>query len=298
MPISISQKIKQRIADCNQFNADHYRPFIIDGKILGAVNTKNCLMLKSFPDVFIIKSNSVMMHPDLKDYPARTSAMAEILGQLKTDGLVNGWRDELYPVTANFTSEPVMAMERAAVPLFGFCGFGVHLNGFIETPDGYSMWVAKRSMNKPTGPGKLDQMVAGGQPIGLSLFENMTKESMEEASVPKHLSFRAQSIGALSYIGERQGGLRNDVLYIYDLLLPKDFTPINSDGEVEEFYLWPIHQVLDIVLNSQRFKFNTSLVIIDFCIRHGLIYSDLPDYNEIINSLHGASIATQFSSFT
>jgi len=140
--------------------------------------------------------------------------------------------------------------------------------------------------------------VAGGQPIGLSLYDNMIKESMEEASVPEHLAVRAKSVGALSYIGERPDGLRHDVLYIYDLLLPNDFIPANSDGEVEEFYLWPIHQVLDIVLNSQRFKFNTSLVIIDFCIRHGLIYSDLPDYNEIINSLHGASIATQFSSFT
>lgn len=53
--------------------------------------------------------------------------------------------------------------------------YGVHVNGFQhngpgEQPDSKGsstfLWVAKRSASKPTYPGKLDNMVAGGQVRG------------------------------------------------------------------------------------------------------------------------------------
>ena len=47
--------------------------------------------------------------------------------------------------------------------------YGVHINGYVETPDGLELWVARRSKDKPTWPGKLDHIVAGGQVCGCSL---------------------------------------------------------------------------------------------------------------------------------
>lgn len=45
---------------------------------------------------------------------------------------------------------------------------GVHVNGFVTLPDGsQELWVARRSATKPTWPGKLDHIAAGGQPHGL-----------------------------------------------------------------------------------------------------------------------------------
>lgn len=45
---------------------------------------------------------------------------------------------------------------------------GVHLNGFVCLPGGSrELWVARRSASKPTWPGKLDHIAAGGQPHGL-----------------------------------------------------------------------------------------------------------------------------------
>ena len=61
------------------------------------------------------------------------------------------------------------------------------------------------------------------------------------------------------------------MLYNFDLELPADFVPVNADGEVEEFYLWPVEQVMDMVRDGDEFKFNCSLVVIDFLIRHGFI---------------------------
>ena len=54
-------------------------------------------------------------------------------------------------------------MERAAAVYLGIKAYGVHINGFTQTQQGEEMWVATRSLKKPTWPGKLDHMVAGGQ---------------------------------------------------------------------------------------------------------------------------------------
>ena len=46
-------------------------------------------------------------------------------------------------------------------------------------------WIARRSLSKPVGPGKLDQIVGGGVPIGVGLRDNLIKECAEEASIPR-----------------------------------------------------------------------------------------------------------------
>jgi len=61
--------------------------------------------------------------------------------------------------------------------------------------------------------------------------------------------------------------------------------PRNTDGEIVEFYLWPIDKVAEIVRETTEFKFNCNLVIIDFLIRHGFILPEEPDYLEILAGL-------------
>lgn len=96
---------------------------------------------------------------------ARTQAVAAVLLKLRQDhGLLSGWRDELYPVTPAFDAEPLLLIERAAAPYFGIRAYGVHINGYVVRPDGSkALWVARRSAQKQTWPGKLDHIVAGGQ---------------------------------------------------------------------------------------------------------------------------------------
>ena len=47
--------------------------------------------------------------------------------------------------------------------------------------------------------------------------------------------------------------------------------PHAADGEVEEFELWPIERVMAAVRDTDDFKFNVNLVLIDLFRRHGLI---------------------------
>ena len=83
--------------------------------------------------------------------------------QLKGQGHVPGWRDELYPVVTHWGADPLLLVERAAAPILGIKGYGVHINGFVHTGGKLWLWVATRSRDKPSWPGKLDHIAAGGQ---------------------------------------------------------------------------------------------------------------------------------------
>jgi hypothetical protein len=57
--------------------------------------------------------------------------------------------------------------------------------------------------------------------------------------------------------------------------------PQNKDGEVAHFMLWPLGKVARLVRDTEDFKFNVNLVIIDFLIRHGYLKPEEPDYPDI-----------------
>lgn len=46
-----------------------------------------------------------------------------------------------------------------------------------------------------------------------------------------------------SYCYEDEKGIFPEVEFAFDLELPNDFQPCVSDGEVHEFYRWPIDKV-------------------------------------------------------
>jgi hypothetical protein len=214
--------------------------------------------------------------------------VAGVLGEMKARGEIPHWRGEDYPVVERWGAAPVLRIERAASALLGTRRFGVNVNGLVRDAGDLKMWVAKRAANKQTDPGKLDHLVAGGQPFGLGLRENLFKEAGEEAGIPAELAARAVPVGAVSFRCERPEGLIDEVEFCYDLELPADFTPVNTDGEVESFSLWPIEEVLARVRDTEDFSFDVNLVVIDFALRHGLIAPDDPDYQEIWEGLRMA----------
>ena len=275
----------ERIKECAEYREGHYLPLLVEGAQVGQVTRDFASWLAQFPKVFNRRDDVVILNPDLKDFAERTAAVADVTAQLKSDGLLPGWRGEPYSVNIGFSHPALLEIERAAVPLFGTRGYGVNLNGYVQDDEGLRMWVGKRSWQKQTSPGKLDHLVAGGQPSGISLRDNLIKECWEEAGIPSELARQARSAGYVSFITEREEGLRHDVSFCYDLPLPADFTPQNIDGEVESFALWPIEQVIETVRDTDQFKFSVSLVLIDFLVRHGHIDADEPGYSDIISGL-------------
>jgi 8-oxo-dGTP pyrophosphatase MutT (NUDIX family) len=273
-------------------NTGHSRPFHalqIAGQQVGRVDPKSIALLTEFKDVFVFAHDELRLVPELdsvaSDCEQRTSAVAGVLEALHRQGHFGGWRNERFAVRRSFTDAPLMLIERAALPLFGIRGWGVHVNGIVERDNRQFMWIGQRSSSKPTWPGQLDQMVAGGQPAGLGIFDNVIKECAEEAGICARLARRAIPTGAISYCYDSAAGLRPDVIFTFDLRLPKDFTPANQDGEVDDFYLLPLAEVAELARDTRKFKFNCSLVVIDFLLRHGFIRPDEPHYLELVKSL-------------
>jgi hypothetical protein len=77
------------------------------------------------------------------------------------------------------------------------------------------------------------------------------------------------------------------VLLNYDLYLPSDFVPTVVDGEVQEFLLCDMDQILTTMEMNYHdpIKPNCYVVIIDFLLRHGYISPDTPGYLDIVREL-------------
>lgn len=275
-----------RIAACNTHEMGHFRPFFAGEERVGWIKPPFAAKLTGFPGVFRISDNDIRLHESLDSYDARTDAVADVLRQLADNGDIPGLRSEMYRVGTRFTGPQAFEMDRVAVEDFGVRAYGVHITGYVREGDDISIWVGIRALDKPTFPGELDNFVAGGQPAGLALFDNVIKESAEEAGVPEALARTTRPAGAISYVAETERGLKPDTMYVYDIELPADFQPINTDGEIASFELWPAADVLRRIETTTDFKFNCNLVNLDFAIRHGLIRDDHPDYAEIVRGLH------------
>lgn len=281
-----------RIAACRTWEPAAYRPFLVDGRRLGRVPHDLAARLADFPDVFEVRDDAVALAPGLEGFEARGRALDVVVRALADSGHLRPLRGEPYGVVGAWGEQPAFTIDRTAVPRFGLKSFGVHVNGYVRKAEGLHLWVGKRARDKPTGPGKLDHIVAGGQGHGLGLMENVVKEAAEEAAIPADLARRAVPVGALSYICEQPDGLRDDILFCYDLELPAKFTPENTDGEIEWFELWPAGRVLATVRAEPAFKFNVALVTIDFFLRHGLIDPDTePDYMAVLDGVRAPAEA-------
>ena len=274
------------IRACNAHDLSGFRPFELEGHRLGWVRHALAEQLPGVDPGFVVTADRVTLAPEVRDFETRSSVLAHAARFLVETGAVSALRGEFYPVMPAWGAEPLMRIDRAVVAQFGTSAYGLHVNGFVRQPDGsLSLWIGRRASDREVAPGKLDNLIAGGQPIGLTLAENLVKEAQEEAGIDAALASRAVPVGAVTYRMETEAGLKQDTLFLYDLELDADFVPRNTDGEVERFELWPLDRVAESVRATKDWKFNVNLVVIDFLVRHGWLTPEEPDYLEIVKGL-------------
>jgi 8-oxo-dGTP pyrophosphatase MutT (NUDIX family) len=241
--------------------------------------------LRRFPEVFSGASDRVSLLTR-GDVATVSRAVDAVVDALVAEGRVPKWRNETFDVAPRWGAPAVFRLDRGAVPFFGTRAYGVHLNGYRREGGTLKLWVGRRSPDKRVAPDKLDNLVAGGIGNGHGLEETLLKEGEEEASLPRSVTREAVPVGAVSYRMETDLGIRDDVLFVYDLEMPADFMPKNQDGEIVHFELVPASAVLDRVRASGDFKFNVNLVILDFALRHGVLRPDDPEYLDVATGLH------------
>jgi 8-oxo-dGTP pyrophosphatase MutT (NUDIX family) len=260
-------------------------PWIIDGKVVGWLTAPARERLTDAGGLFHQAGEALALSPDLADFRSRSDALTELVAQLAGEGRIHAPLGEPYPVTAGDRDQALCQLDRSAAAFFGIRAFGQHLNGFVRDGGSLLMWLGRRARDRLIFPGRLDNLVAGGLPHGVGLTENLVKECHEEAGMSAALARRARPVSTVTYNATSQRGLKPDVLYCYDLELPVDFRPQNTDGEVEEFHLLPIDEVARLVRDTDEFKLNCNLVIVDFLIRRGEIRPDQPGYLDLVTGL-------------
>ena len=275
------------IAACNHHDLTKFLPFVVADSQVGWIRHDVARRLAAFPEAFrVIRRQRVELHPALTTPDLRSTMVDAVAAELSRDWGTPRLRGERYRVVRRFGDAPLMSVDRGVVSLFGIRAFGVHVNGLVRRPDGLHLWIGRRAADKSVAPGKLDNMVAGGQPAHLSLRANLLKEAAEEADIAPELAATARPVGVITYCMEDEWGLKPDAMYCYDLELSARVTPRNTDGELSGFTLMPVAEVAARVRDTDHFKFNVNLVIMDFLIRHGLLSPDSePDYLEIATGL-------------
>ncbi len=270
---------------CNSYVPARAVPLLAGNHRIGLVRRDNAAALRRFAEVFAVTEEVVALTAE-GDAAAVSDAVDRVVDALVAEHRVPKYRNETFDVAARWGMPPVFRLDRGAVPFFGTRAYGVHLNGYRRDQDGLSLWVARRAPDRRLAPNKLDNLVGGGIASGYGAADTLVKEAGEEAAIASRLIDRAVPAGAVSYRMETELGIRDDVLFVYDLELPADFVPENRDGEVADFTLMPVAAVLDRIRDTADFKFNVNLVILDFAVRHGILRPDGAEYLEVASGLH------------
>ena len=147
------------------------------------------------------------------------------------------------------------------------------------------MWIAKRADSKAIDPGRLDNLTAGRIARGYTPLQTMIKEAGEEAGLTVDMANAALAVGAVrcKYLVEE--GLHQEIMFVYDIMLPDDFLPNNSDGEVAEFSCHRVEEILTMLEAPAQFTVDAALVMIDCLIRHGYIGPERDDYLDLIHAM-------------
>jgi hypothetical protein len=275
---------RDHIRLCNNYDAARAVPLVADGERLGLVHRDNADALRRFGEVFAVEDDCVRLLAS-GGIEARSRAVERIVEALCAEYRIPRWRNETFDVAPRWGAPPAFRLDRGAVPFFGTRAYGVHLNGYCRKGGETFLWVGRRAPDKTVDPNKLDNIVAGGIGNGHGIADTLVKEGEEEAAIPPALMAGAIPVGLVSYRMETRLGIRDDVLFAYDLELPADFVPRNLDGEIVDFWLMPIDAVLELIRTTDEFKFNVNLIILDFAVRHGFLGPDDPDYLAIATGL-------------
>jgi 8-oxo-dGTP pyrophosphatase MutT (NUDIX family) len=242
-----------------RFRSERFVPLLAGRARIGWLRPELAARLSGWPALFASGPDKVVL--------LRPDELSPVVEQLAQEGFIPGWRNERYRIAELFE------IERAAARPFGLATQAVHVNGIV---DDESMWLARRSSSKPTDPGMLDNLVGGGINATLSLQQTLLKEAWEEAGIPAELAQRATRGGTVQLLREVPEGVQSELIHVYDLDLPRDFTPRNQDGEVAELRLAAFAEVRRLIDDTEELTVDAALVALDFFRRRNARPASVP----------------------
>ena len=189
-----------------------------------------------------------------------TTGLNLVATALHEAGLAGAWRHEQLAV-CDANGLRMGTVERAAVRSLGIATMAVHLVG--QAPDG-RFWVQQRAFDKPNDPGKWDTLMGGMVSSTDTLETALARETREEAGLHKADLQGLRHGGRLNTRRPASDG--NGAGYVvenidwYVCTVPDGIAPINQDGEVEQFALMGVAQLLEAIRRGQ-FTLEAALIL-------------------------------------
>lgn len=193
-----------------------------------------------------------------------SQSLTSLADRMRQGGFIPGWRNEEFAWVGDDGHE-YFRLERSAFRTFGFQSMASHINGFTKSGN---LWLGRRSETKPTDPGRLDNLAAGGIGANETPWVNARRELWEEAGVPEQISEQIRPTGRIHMrrpIPNR--GFHDEQLFIYDLELAENFIPTNHDGEVSVFIQMSFSEAAARIL-ADEFTSDAAFVTADFILRN------------------------------
>jgi len=186
-----------------------------------------------------------------------------LANQLRLDGFIPGWRNEEF-AWLDQNGHKYFRLERAAFRTFGFRSMATHINGYTQHK---TLWLGRRSENKPTDPGLLDNIAAGGISADETPWVCARRELWEEAGIPLQIAENIEPVGRIHMRRPTlPRGFHDEQLFIYDLELAHNFIPTNHDGEVSGFIEVSYAEAAARIL-ADEFTSDAAFVTADFILR-------------------------------
>ena len=214
----------------------------------------------SFPHIQMDITRIILKNAPPAQLSDSLRALANGLHQL---GLIPAWRNEEFAWYGSDGHE-YFRVERAAFRTFGFRSQAAHINGFTSTG---TLWLGRRSESKQIDPGKLDNLSAGGINANETVVHCAIRELWEEAGVPQGIAQQINPAGTLViHRPHPPHGIHHEMLFMFDLEVPRNLVPVNHDGEVSRFIELDLAEAAARIL-ADEFTDDAALVTSDFILR-------------------------------
>ncbi|KAK0506919.1 hypothetical protein JMJ35_010619 [Cladonia borealis] len=256
--------------------------FMIEGheKPFGYVHSSFIAAMMPWSNLWSLnhKKRFLTLHSFPNDVQSRTNAMQTTLRSAYNNGTVSYWANELFPIYSS-TGGHILDMDGCGVDPFGIVSYAVHMIAYVTTKgneiETRKFWVPRRSKTKMSYPGMLDNTVGGSLRSGERPIDCIVREAAEEGGVPEEYTREhVKACGTLSYQMDRtddgKEGRQHQVQYLYEMEVPEGFVPKPCDGEVEEFMLMGIEEVVG-ALRRGEFKLNCGMTWMSYLVRHGIV---------------------------
>ncbi|SAY51666.1 NUDIX hydrolase [Neisseria weaveri] len=250
------------------FDSTGWTPLWLNGIRLGLLDERwRDLLMQDWTGR--LKNNEQGLFLETDGWLEMADSLQSIVQNWHRLGLFGGWRNEKFDVE-DHDGNILFSLERSAFRPLGLCSKAVHVNGLTEENGEWKFWIGRRSRFKAVDPDKLDNLVGGGVADGESILAAMHREAWEEAGLSENILPTTENCSRRMSVRKVSRGLHMEKLYIFDIVLSERNKPDNQDGEVSEFFLMGLDEVVE-AMTSRLFMNDAMLATLDLLERLGVL---------------------------